>query len=157
MRKNKFLIILCFLCLGFIFFNSSQTGNESNVRSNNMVDKAVTVMAKADSNILQKEINNKKLNLLIRKCAHAFEFSILAIIISLTLNDLKIDWKNRIIYTLFIVLLCAVLDELFQLDVPGRSSSVLDVLIDFFGGIIACICFQTIRLYLSKNKMHKSL
>ena len=42
---------------------------------------------------------------------------------------------NQGIYSLFVVLLCAVLDEYFQSFV-FRTSSVSDVVLDFCGGLI---------------------
>lgn len=142
MKKSIFFIFLCFLSLGFIFFNSSQTGEKSNSRSGVWADKLVNMIVEIHPNIpglSDKKINKKELNTFVRKCAHGFEFAILAIVLSFSFGMLNINKKDLIIYTLFIVLLAAVFDEFFQLYIPDRTSSVIDVLIDFVGGILGTI------------------
>ncbi|MBW6410306.1 VanZ family protein [Clostridium weizhouense] len=166
-KKGIFLSLLCFLSLGFIFFNSSQTGSSSNERSHKLVDNVVTVINESKvNNILGKnlfsdelvdnlsdklanKLNNKltkdELNLIIRKCAHGFEFFLLSIVLALTFCSFHVKKNNVIIYSLFIVLLSAVLDEFFQLYIPGRNSSVIDVVIDFCGGIIGMLLFHAFK------------
>lgn len=75
-----------------------------------------------------------KLSYLVRKSAHFFEYAILAVLLCGVMKSYHHTWWNQIIYTLFIVLMVAVLDEYFQSFV-GRTSMVQDVLIDFSGGI----------------------
>ena len=84
------------------------------------------------------------INIYIRKFAHGFEFFVLALLIFLTLKSFNIKSREVIIYTLFIVLLYAVIDEYRQLYIPGRNSNVRDVVIDFIGGIVGVIISQFI-------------
>ena len=44
-------------------------------------------------------------------------------------------------YILFVVLLFAVSDEFHQLYVVGRNARVIDIVIDFVGGVIGTIVF----------------
>ncbi|NFE95409.1 VanZ family protein [Clostridium botulinum] len=146
--KKIFYIILSLMCLGFIFFNSSQDGTESNIRSNTVIEKIATDINEDDINkpsILKTHINRKQFNLLIRKCAHGFEFAILSILLFMSLNFFRLSKYNLIIYTLFIVLFSAVMDEFFQLFVPGRNSSVKDIVIDFIGGGIGVLIITIIN------------
>ncbi|WP_125154736.1 VanZ family protein [Clostridium rectalis] len=100
--------------------------------------------------IKEKEVDIKKqkFNVLIRKNAHAFEFFVLAILICNVLCKYKISLNQGIIYVMFICILYAVLDEFHQCFVPGRSSSVKDVLIDFVGSIFG------ILIYILVNKIY---
>lgn len=142
MNKKRILICACIFCILFIFFNSSQVSSVSNVRSRGVVNDVVMVISKAPfgKNIL-KHISLQDLNLIIRKIAHAFEFFLLTIAICFTLKYFKVKDINIIIYSLFMILLIATLDEFFQLFIQDRTSSVKDVLIDFTGGILANILF----------------
>ncbi|WP_260526354.1 VanZ family protein [Clostridium botulinum] len=140
--------MLSLMCLGFIFFNSSQDGTESNIRSNTVIEKIATDINEDNINIqsiLKTHINRKQFNLLIRKYAHGFEFAILSILLFMSLNFFGLSKRNLIIYILFIVLFSAVMDEFFQLFVPGRNSSVKDIVIDFIGGGVGVLIVTIIN------------
>ncbi|ALP91640.1 VanZ family protein [Clostridium butyricum] len=141
--KNKFVLIaICFLCFGFILFNSSQVSTVSNTRSREVVNEVIKVASKTKGGqILLSKVNETELNLVVRKIAHAFEFFLLGIVLCFTFRYFKIDDNNLLIYTLFTVLFVAVIDEFFQIFIQNRTSSVVDVLIDFGGGILANTLF----------------
>lgn len=141
--KNKFVLIaICFLCFGFILFNSSQISTVSNTRSREVVNEVIKVASKTKGGqILLSKVNETELNLIVRKIAHAFEFFLLGIVLCFTFRYFKIDDNNLLIYTLFTVLFVAVIDEFFQIFIQNRTSSVVDVLIDFGGGILANTLF----------------
>lgn len=141
--KNKFVLIaICFLCFGFILFNSSQVSTVSNTRSREVVNEVIKVASKTKGGqILLSKVNEIELNLIVRKIAHAFEFFLLGIVLCFTFRYFKIDDNNLLIYTLFTVLFVAVIDEFFQIFIQNRTSSVVDVLIDFGGGILANTLF----------------
>lgn len=157
--KKVMLILMCCLCVAFIFFNSSKTGVKSNNISEGIVTRVVTMLKESDyldSNIIdrikQEGITKTDLNVLVRKSAHAFEFFLLAVIIFITINFAKINKVESFIYPLFVVLLFAVFDELFQKYVQGRTSSLIDVLIDFSGGIIGTTISNIVFVLGSKLK-----
>ena len=141
--KNKFVLIaICFLCFGFILFNSSQVSTVSNTRSREVVNEVIKVASKTKGGqILLSKVNETELNLIVRKIAHAFEFFLLGIVLCFTFRYFKIDDNNLLIYTLFTVLFVAVIDEFFKIFIQNRTSSVVDVLIDFGGGILANTLF----------------
>lgn len=143
---KKIIVVLCIIWAGFIAYNTSEVGEVSNNKSTLIAE---TILGKTESvinNYLENDketinINSnndfiKKINVLLRKFAHAFEFLIFAILLYCLLNSFKLKDREVIIYTLFIILLYAVIDEFRQLYIPQRGSSVRDVVIDFIGGII---------------------
>lgn len=151
---KKIFIILCIFWMGFIAYNTSQTGESSN---NTSVFITEGIINKTQS-VINNNVNNSdslaiirndsefiiKLNKYIRKFAHGFEFLVLSLIVLSALKSFNIKNRDCIIYTLFIVLLYAVIDEYRQLYIPGRTSSVRDVVIDFIGGIGGVIILQFI-------------
>ena len=151
---KKIFIILFIFWMGFIAYNTSQTGESSNNTSFFVTKKIVNkTQGVIDNNVNNSDnsviIRNdsefiKKLNIYIRKFAHGLEFFVLALLIFLTLKSFNIKSREVIIYTLFIVLLYAVIDEYRQLYIPGRNSNVRDVVIDFIGGIGGVIISQFI-------------
>lgn len=142
MKNKVILIIVCFSCFIFIFFNSSQVSSISNTRSKEVVNEVVNVISMTEvGQAVLKKITPSEMNLIIRKIAHGFEFFILALALCYTLRYFKINDNNVLIYTLFIVLFMAVIDEFFQLFIQDRNSSVKDILIDFSGGILASLLF----------------
>ena len=151
---KKIFIIFCIFWMGFIAYNTSQTGESSNNTSvfitEGIINKTQSVINNnvnnSDNSIITRNDDEfiKKLNKYIRKFAHGFEFLVLALIVFLTLKSFNIKSRECIIYTLFIVLLYAVIDEYRQLYIPGRNSSVRDIVIDFIGGIVGVIILQFI-------------
>ncbi|MDU4980393.1 MAG: VanZ family protein [Clostridium celatum] len=151
---KKIFIILCIFWMGFIAYNTSQTGESSNNTSvfitEGIINKTQSVINSnvnnSDNSVIIKNDDYfiKKLNKYIRKFAHGFEFLVLALIVFSALKSFNIKNRECIIYTLFIVLLYAVMDEYRQLYIPGRTSSVRDIVIDFIGGIVGVIILQFI-------------
>ena len=139
------MIIISIIIVGFIFYNSSQTGASSNDRSRGVMQKIIEsdyISASFDG------VNKDKLNKLFRKCAHVAEYCLLAFILGIVFQVLKVNNGKYIIHILFVTLLVAVLDEFYQMYIPGRNSNVLDVLIDFSGGIIGATIFSVLRKFI---------
>ncbi|WP_294351688.1 VanZ family protein [uncultured Clostridium sp.] len=132
---------------------------------NTKVDSSFNNIEKGENNIIvkaSKNINNNKssedaknikrvtLNKILRKIAHAVEYLILAVLLANMFFAFGLKGKSAIIYILFGVLFYAVLDEFHQLYVPSRDSQVVDILIDFGGGVIGNIVY-----YLGYYKLFK--
>ncbi|MBE6049629.1 MAG: teicoplanin resistance protein VanZ [Clostridium sp.] len=163
--KKVISVLLCIMWMIFIFFNSAQTGESSNNWSYKIVDKIISIEqifkdnTKTNSessfnnnengknNIIVKASKNTKnnkrimINKVLRKIAHAVEYFILAILFANMFFCFGLKGKKAVIYILFGVLFYAVLDELHQLYIPKRESSVVDVLIDFAGGLLGLIVY----------------
>ena len=168
MNKKYLHILLLFLWLGFIYYNSAQPATISegdsvkvfNILkgSKDYIKSAVTdtsindgkqqTNAQAISNTTKPTSNMGYIDHIIRKNAHAFEFLVLAILVANVLKIFGLTGKNALVYIMFICLLCAVLDEYHQLFVPGRASQVTDVLIDFAGSLWGLTPF----ILLKRNK-----
>jgi len=128
---------------------SGKPGEESHQDS----VKVVSAISKNENSSIS--INNKKIYLdtIARKNAHAFEYTVLAFLLSASFFSFDKRGRGIIIYILFICLFYAVTDEFHQSFVPGRSSRASDVLIDFGGSIIGMLLFYlTYYKLMVKNK-----
>lgn len=162
---KKLSIILVLLWMAFIFYNSSRNASISNETSfkflnlfkhttNNLINdnKKADIKNNASQNNtnstqikLPKTKKEQKQNLIIRKNAHAFEYIVLAVLVSNMLIIHGMKMKDAVIYILFICLFYAVTDEFHQQFVSGRSPLVSDVLIDFTGSNIGVIVYYIIK------------
>lgn len=91
------------------------------------------------------------LSYLVRKAAHFIEYLILGILLYFIFRAVNISVINQGVYALFVVLLCAVLDEYFQ-SFLDRTSSVSDVLLDFCGGMVGIIGVSGILWLIQSSK-----
>lgn len=112
----------------FIFSNSLQAGAASSLRSAEVTAAINEVLRTAGLSPLTEA--------LVRKLAHFGEFLVLGFWFMLCLRVYTRHYIRHISWPLLLGLLIANADELIQRYVAGRSSSVLDVWIDF-GGVCA--------------------
>ncbi|MFW2488460.1 VanZ family protein [Clostridium chromiireducens] len=140
-------ILICLLWMGFIFYNSSNSG----VISQQMSRKVTRLVQNESGEVTElNKMNFEKLNYIVRKNAHAFEYIVLAFMVSNALFAFNKRGKKVGVYILFICLFYAVIDEFHQYFVPGRGSLVSDVLIDFGGSLIGVTFF-----YLAYYKIYR--
>ena len=78
-----------------------------------------------------------------RKCAHAGEYAVLGVLLTMALTD-----RRRVMPAAVIGILYAASDEFHQRFVPGRSCQLTDVLLDS-AGLLAGIMLVLLadRLY----------
>lgn len=183
--KKTAVILFCVLWMGFIFYNSSNNGVQSNNRSYNFLNDLRNIKhgdfhivkdligqdKQKDDNGTNKISLKKKLqkafdipdtkqgrlNIFIRKNAHAFEYFVLAVIVSIVLSSFGLKGRRAIIYIMFLCLFYAVTDEFHQQLVAGRTSLVSDVLIDFFGSLLGIFAYYVIRYKLFNRGKRSSL
>ena len=168
---KRILWILVVGWMGFIFYQGTREIEVSMNNSNQVLETVVNVdeqvgrsasapsikhynteeKVKSEISLLSK-FSYEQLSYMIRKSAHFFEYAVLAILIGSLLYSYRYTWMNRIIYALFMVLLCAILDEYFQSFVDGRNSSVKDILIDFSGAIVGCLFLELMMITKIKIK-----
>jgi len=127
--------------MGFIFYMSSNNGKISHQESNKIVNVIKSIQVKLQIKDGNKIINEKKLDYVIRKSAHAFLYMMLAFLVSSIFFVFNKKGKNTIVYILFICLLFAVTDEFHQSFVPQRTSLVSDIFFDFGGALIGLALF----------------
>ncbi|HEY8805643.1 MAG TPA: VanZ family protein [Clostridium sp.] len=142
---KKLGIILCVLCFGFIFYNSSQSGSLSNLRSYKIVQSLREVkytlegkpnLMAEDQSVLPVRSRDEVVNLVIRKMAHASEYCLLAVLVCNGLFLLGLKGKDALAFIMVICLLFAMTDEFHQMFVSGRTPLITDVMIDFTGSLI---------------------
>lgn len=157
--------------MGFIFYMSGNNGTISHEQSTKVVniienaqgnqeksqdeskDKAVSSSDSSQvnkNNINVQQVEASNLDHIVRKNAHAFMYMVLAILVSTALFSYNKNGKGMIVYILFICLFYAVTDEFHQAFIPGRTSLVSDILVDFMGALIGLAFF-----YLSYYKIYK--
>ncbi len=77
-----------------------------------------------------------------RKCAHLAEYAILSLLLWRAFRGMPTGaprpwhWREAV-WVVLLVMLYAASDEFHQIFVPSRYASVLDVLLDTTGGILA--------------------
>lgn len=146
---KKLLIVICILWIGIIFYNSSNTASESNKKSYSIVK--IIKKSGIKLNISKLKIAGERdLNYIIRKNAHFFEYLVLSIFTTAIFFTFNFKGRKAVIYILFISLLIPVMDEFYQKFITGRSSNVLDIIIDFAGGIVGMVSY-----YLSYYKIFR--
>ena len=158
MKKVWLILTIGWMC--FIFYQGTQVGEASMDKSNRVVTQMMRMMdwweeafKKKEEPIMENVIERseatpsshvpihskvqlqKNLSYFVRKAAHFTEYFMLAVLLLLMFRSFNVSLWNQGIYSLFVVLLCAVLDEYFQSFV-FRTSSVSDVVLDFCGGLI---------------------
>ena len=163
--KRKFIyILLTMIWIIVIFIFSSMNTQESNNKSKQIIKIAIEKITKisesigvAENKITPQKINSivNKLNLPLRKCAHATEYAILAILIIFTMNAFtnKNHLIKKILIAILICFLYSLTDEYHQSFVPGRTRLFTDCLIDTTGSVIGCIIYSVVRIV--KDKVYK--
>ena len=147
-----------FATIAFIFYNSSQVAEISSGYSSQVTDIANKLLSYSPFDIVLTEHQ-------VRKLAHFAEFALLGFLLTFCLRV----YTKRLIafcaWPLLLGLFIAVCDEFLQRFVPGRSSSIKDIFIDF-GGVCAgtavaiCIVFAAgFAVWLlwgrKRRKLHK--
>ena len=154
------LVLLILVWMGFIYFLSSVPGQESNIKSKAMIQKAIEkevgkkeVTEEEHQKQVQKLVN--KINAPLRKVVHAVVYIILAILIGVAC---KVYGSKKWMYISFPIVLSflyACTDEIHQRYVVGRSGKVSDVVIDTCGAIIGLVILQVCIVIKNKIKEQK--
>lgn len=144
MKKNIWITITIVFTL-FIWMQSILPGEISSEQSNFITQGLGRLFA-----CIHIHIEEETLHVIVRKLAHFTEFFILAFLWYKTLD-------KKVLIVLICVLITALIDESLQFIHIDRSASLIDVGIDFFGGVFM-ICFLKIydllynRLVFEKNR-----
>ena len=131
-KIKKYSSILLFLLWNILIFHfSNQVGNVSQESSDQMLHLLGKIFPFIDGN---KDLSFLSIfSFFIRKSAHMFLFFLL---LFFTFYMISFFFeKNKFQISFLIVFLRALLDEIHQLFIPGRSGELRDVLIDMLGEI----------------------
>lgn len=136
--KRRVFAAITILYVLFIFHNSMFPGPQSSNQSQYAMNLMNYVFASLQIPILLSEH-------FVRKAAHFAEYFVLGILIPTTIRSYrKSVWKSAF-SGMFFLLLVPVIDEFIQLYTPQRGSSVLDVLLDFSGGMAGMLVTCLVR------------
>ncbi|GCD12440.1 VanZ family protein [Clostridium tagluense] len=150
-RKTIAKVLLCVIWLCVIFYNGTRQGEISQKTSKEVIKVASEVMKIPAASIDAAGVKFSDINYYVRKNAHFFQYFILSIFLCSVVRKIKLYKTSEIFLLLFLLLLFPVLDEFIQKYVPGRTSNVLDIIIDFSGGILAMLIYN-IGYKIRKNK-----
>lgn len=132
---KRLLGILLMIWIGSIFYQGTRSYDVSMKQSHTIVGIVQEIVNDStEESIQETPVEQSSLMFIVRKSAHVFEYGILALLfMAVRQKDSYVSY-HQVIETLFVVLLCATLDEYLQSFV-GRASNVRDVLIDLSGGV----------------------
>ena len=122
-----------------IFRNSLEAGAASSLRSGRFTETLNHMLTSLGFKPLTTAV--------VRKLAHFGEFTVLGFWFTLCLRVYTRHYIRHISWPLLLGLLIADADELIQLHVAGRSSSVRDVWIDFGGVCTGVGCTLVLLLF----------
>lgn len=150
MKQNIFKIILwavVLLWMTWIFSLSAQTANESKVLSGQTIRVAAEMTMPEFQKLSleqQSRIISKWQNLA-RKSAHVLLYLVLGLLCMTVLLQYPLESKVRIGMALGISISYAVVDELHQFFVNGRSCRFTDVCIDALGALVGILLVRLVQ------------
>ena len=158
-RKNKILFwifaVFSVFIMAVIFMFSHQTSLESAQISEGLSGALLNVFESEDSQTWA--LNFVILRIFIRKFAHVFLFTVLSG--CQTFAAINVNTPKKFVKYLVVLLIglgYAIFDEVHQFFIEGRSSEIIDVVLDFFGvvsGLIfAMIFYKIIQIIAKKYK-----
>lgn len=141
-------LLLTFCCVIFFLLNSLSSGEDSANASGGIVELIKIIFfpgLDAQGNLI--------LTTVVRKLAHFTEFGVFMGLFNCFMLA-QTGYKNKayLFFTLFIALLCPMIDESIQYLSPGRTPALTDVWIDF-GGEISGIIVSTFCYAIVHNKL----
>lgn len=148
-KRQILFTLLTIVCVVLIFLNSMQNGTNSSRESGSVVKLLESLFHSLGLPVAVSEH-------FIRKLAHFTEYTVLGVLLGLTLRSYTERILNHIFIPLFIGLAVPVTDEFIQSFVDGRGSMVQDVVLDFAGmcfGLFVTVLIMLLKL--SRNKKGK--
>ena len=134
-NKRTIIFVLIILWTLFIWENSIDTNEVSQDKSQYVVEKVEPIV---NVKAIDKDMVSAQTNFIVRKAAHITEFLVLSVLWSVYIGCFSKERSqiHKIILTICICLLVAVIDESIQIFSVGRTASVKDVFIDLSGIVL---------------------
>lgn len=123
---KKIIIIMIVIMMGIIFLFSSYDAVSSAEQSKVIVD------------IINKYIPIN--SFYVRKLAHFSLFLLLELLLYIGIKMVVIKFPG--LYSILILIIYAISDEVHQYFIPGRSCEIRDMFIDICGGLCALIIIK---------------
>lgn len=150
--------VLLAVLYGFIFSFSEQTGEESGSLSYAISRFGVELWDKLTGGNLTEAVMEELALYFehpLRKAAHFAEYAVMGVLVYSILYCLTKRKGRRFLLCIIWVFLSAAADELHQYFVPGRWSSMADVILDTFGGVTGMYFADFVFRFIEK-KIRKS-
>lgn len=139
-------VILCVLCVGFIFGNSLDNAARSSNKSG-----AVVAVLQGVVDVFSDDVTvNEDF---VRTAAHFTEFLLLGFLLLLTVRTFTQKYMQNVFVALFTALAVAVIDEILQMFSDGRVADVADVVVDFSGAVTGMLIFILIEFVRRRVKV----
>lgn len=151
MIRKIIKLIIVILCMVIIFSFSTDTGAESNKKSDGVIISICKTFIKHDLSTKEKEKYINKYVKLVRKSAHFLIYLILGISIISLIKEYQIINSKALLIAITISFLYACSDEIHQLFVNGRTGKIIDVLIDTLGSIVGVYLYYYIYKFRRKK------
>lgn len=150
-RLIRTLLLVIWMIVIFLFSNqnANQSESVSDMVTNKMISGVEEVTKEKIPEKKKKEIVREK-RFFIRKTAHFLSYSILGLLIYLTLESYAIS--HIFLYSVLFCFFYACSDEVHQLFLDGRTAKFMDVLIDTTGSITSCFLLTRFKRRNGKRK-----
>lgn len=162
MKKNRITEYLAWipavLIVVLIFVLSSQNGDNSKETSGNFARVvADRTRLEVDYNDIENLQNFDAFNQFIRTLAHMTEYAVLSLCVGLAVSVNGFKGKMRFIYMCLLSGMVSVLDEFYQIFIPGRYGDLIDIFFDCFSVfVVAVITYLLGNLYEKQRKKNKN-
>ncbi len=146
--RSCLLFLPAVLCCILIFCFSAQTAAESRKTSNGFIEWTLSALDPEFSQLpsAERTVRVQSLSSVTRKCAHGTIYMLFGVLLVLPLAALKrLTLSSAALGWLFCVFY-AVIDELHQYFVAGRSCELRDICIDAAGALIGILFVYLIHL-----------
>ena len=155
-RKTIISFLLIIIWMIFIFFMSNMPSKESDNESKTLIIYIIEkydILVNSNSSTIKRHHSDEFITIangIFRKCAHAFVYFVLSILIFNFLHKLnKFGIYKNFIIDIITCIIYACTDEYHQTFVVGRSGELRDILIDSFGAILGLVIIIVITKLIS--------
>ncbi len=159
MKKNiyRILSVVAVVLWLWVIFGFSAQPAETSLSSSGGVIEAIARFFDSEFDTLSAEAQAEIVGMwqhFVRKTAHFCEYALLGFLSANALCTYRLSKVLKTLIPVGLCLVCAVCDEVQQSFIPGRSGSVMDVLLDTLGGLAGTVAFIFI-LWMIKKFMEK--
>ncbi len=158
-KKNRYIItallwLLAILCAATIISFSSDPAHVSKEKSGLILEKIEPFVERIIERHDIKFIDLDDLHFYIRKGAHVFVYFLLSVLLCLGWKAVRVKGLKPYYITWFMATVFSIIDEIYQLFIPGRSGEARDVFLDNVG-IILGLLFAAFSIFLFKKVRRK--
>lgn len=153
--KKIFPIIMLIIWMIVIISFSSDTAIKSTGKSKVVEEYVGPVIQKLSVGVTKKTVPNDKMQFVIRKMAHIFNYGVLSMFAYIAFYNMTPLRLKASLFAIIYSSVFACIDEFYQTFISGRSGSIKDVMIDSIGIYLAVIGLNiliTLHLKIKRKK-----